>query len=188
MERGVEAFCPASADCSEVRRTELISNSVSEKFHERTRRVRNGLPINLITSAECSPKGTSAPPFKHDLEASPLEHVPSSKSTVKMDSMSLSKSSTAECGKNGGSTKTTMLHTQEKIDPGLQQGLHEASDPTASEPDMYSAPTGRAVFIALFKSIVYPAMKNSKRRHEGTLPSEDLDAIGKTVSHTSILG
>lgn len=80
-----------------------------------------------------------------------------------------------------------MLHTHEKIDPRMQQGFQEASGPTKSEPRISSAPTEPVAFTALFESVVYPAMKKSKKRHKDDLPREELDAIGKTVSPPPIL-
>lgn len=194
MEQGVEAFCPASAICPKNQRTELILKSVSETFHERAVRVRSGSPVNLMASAECSSKGVTDPLFRRDLEASRLERDPSANEIIKKNNGS---PSTAKFGENGASTdqadarplgrpELSMLHTQEKIDPRLQREIHEASDPTTSEARLSSASIGHVPYAALFESVVYPAMKKSKKRHKDSLPPEELDTVGKTVSLTSM--
>lgn len=191
MEQGVEAFCPASAECPKNQRTGLILKSVSEAFHERALRVRSGFPVNLIASAENSPKRVTVPLFKPGLEASRLNCDISNENIVNMNN---EPPSTAKSRDNDASTdqadagpfgrsKPLMLHTQEKIDPRLQQGFHEHSDPTQSKPRLSPGSTGHAV---LFESVVYPALRKSKKRHKDSLPREELDAIGKTVSLTSM--
>lgn len=168
----------------------LHSRAVSKTFHERALRFRSGPSANFVTSAKYPPQGVTSPFFKSDLKASRLESNPSTNSIVKMNNESLLKPSTAEIGKNGastdladpgpvGRTMTPTLHQQEKIDPRLQQDFQETSDPTTSQPGQSSA------FAALFDSVVYPAIKKSKKRHSDKLPREELDAIGKTVSLTS---
>ena len=191
VERGVETFCPASAGCPKDQRTSLILKSVSETFHERALKVRSGFPGNLIASAESPPKRVTVPLFKRDLKESRLMRDLSYKIIVNMNNES---PSTAVSRNNGDSTdqadpgpferpKLLTLHTQEKIDPRLQQGYHENSDTTHSKPRLSSGSTGHAV---LFESVVYPALKKSKKRHKDSLPREELDAIGKTVSLTSM--
>ena len=191
MEQGVEAFCPESACSPKHQRTELILKTVSKSFHERALRVRSGPHANFVISGKYTPQGDTAPSLKNDLKASRLESDASTNIIDKMDNESLLKPSTVEIGKNGASTDLVdlgpvgrtmppMLHKQEKIDPRLHQDFQEASDPTASEPGQSSA------FAALFDSVVYPAIKKSKKRHSDKLPWEELDAIGETVSLTSM--
>lgn len=149
--QGIEAFCPASADCPKNQRTELILKYVSEAFHKRAQRFRiktnDELPSKLLI-AKSRENGTST----NQADAGPF-----------------------------GPLKPSMLHTHEKIDPRMQQGFQEASGPTKSEPRISSAPTEPVAFTALFESVVYPAMKKSKKRHKDDLPREELDAIGKTI-------
>ena len=187
MEQGLEAFCPASVNCPKNQRTELILKSVSESFHERVLRVRNGLPINLIASTEDSPKGVSAPFLERDLKASRLERRAPSEGTVKMDNRSPMEPPNADSGEKSVSEKPTMIHTHEKIDPRLQRGFYEASNPTTSEPGPDTAFPIYVKYTLLFESVVYPAIKKSKKRHKDSVSREDLDAIGKIVSLISIL-
>lgn len=170
----METFWPISANCPENQRTELILKSVSEAFHERA--------IRILASVDFSLKDGTAPLFERDLKVSQIEGDPSSKSTMEMNSDSLSKPSTVDFAKISASIKPKMLDTQEKIDPRLRENLHKASESTTSEPEMYSASMGPVVFATLFESVVYPAMKKSKKRHKDSLPQEGLDAIGNTVS------
>lgn len=111
-----------------------------------------------------------------------------------MNNESPSKPSTAKFGKNhtsndqadagpSGRSKPSVLHTQEKIDPRLQQKFHENSDPA---PRLSSTSTGHVAFTGLFESVVDPALKKSKKRHKDRLSWEELDAIGKIVSLTSV--
>lgn len=173
--------------------------SVSENFHEKALKVRSGLPVNLIAFTEDSPKGVTDPPFNRDPKASRLERDSSIKNIVKTNNESPSKPSTTKSRENSTSTdqaeaglfgrsKPSMLYTQENIDPRLHPRFHEAASPTTSEPILSSASTGLVAYAALFESVVYPAMKKSKKRHKDSLPREELDAIGKTVSLTSMLG
>lgn len=192
VEQGVEKFCPASAYCPQHQRTELILKTVSKTFHERALKVRSGSPANLVASAEYPPEDVTARLFKGGLKASQLESDASTNSIAMMNNESLSKPSTAETGKNGASsnqadarpirqTKPPMLHKQERIDLRLQQGFLEASDPTTSELGQSSVSAGHVAYTALFESVVYPAIRKSKRRHKDKLPWEELDAIGKTI-------
>ena len=186
-------------NCLKNQRTELILNSVSENFHERAARVRNGSLVNLTASAECPPKakGVNIPVSKGDFKASQLELDSSTQNTITMNNELPPKPSTAKFGMNGAPTdqahdgslgllKPTMLHTQEKIDPRLQRRPHEIYGLRTSEPRLSPASTPHVKYPVLFGSVVYPAMKKSKKRHKDSLPSEELDAIGKTVSLTSM--
>lgn len=188
VEQGLEAFCPASASCPKNQRTELILKSVSESFHERVLRVRNGLPINLIASTEGSPKEISAPFLERDLKASRLERRAPSEGTVNMNDKLPSDPPKADSGENGVSAKPTMIPTHEKIDPRLQRGFYEAPNPTISEPGPDTASPIYVKYTLLFESVVYPAIKKSKKRHKDSVSREDLDAIGKIVSLISIWG
>ncbi len=133
------------------------------------------------SSAE-PPNRFTAPKYESDLKASGLERNLPSKSTVKMNNESSAEPSNVGSEKNGASAKAPILHTQEKIDPRPQSGFREASDPTTPELGLYQASLGHNRYSALFDSVVYPAIKKSKKRHKASLPEEDLDAIGKTVS------
>ena len=186
MEQGLEAFCPASATCPKNQRTELILKSVSESFHERVLRIRNGLSINLVASTEDSPKGVSAPLLERGVKASRLERNAPSEGTVKMNNKSPSEPPIADSGEKGVSAKPTMIHTHEKIDPRLQRGCYEASNPTTSEPGPDTASPIYVKHTLLFESVVYPAIKKSKKRHKDSVSWEDLD-FGKIVSRISIL-
>ena len=190
MERGVEAFCPASVNCPKDQRTELILKLVSVTFHERAQRYRSRSPISLRLRALSEKGNTSF--VERDLKTSRLERDLSNKNTDKMNG-SPSKFTTAKFGTNGASTdranagpfgqpKQSMLHTQEKIDPRLQQRFHEESGPTKFAPEPSLASTENVAFAAVFESVIYPAMRKSKKRHKNSLPWEDLDAIGQTVS------
>ena len=99
-----------------------------------------------------------------------------------MINKSPSDSANADSSKHGVPSKPTMLHMQEKIDPRLQRGFHEASGPTTSEHGSYSAFPGQSKYTALFDSVVYPTIKKSKKRHKDDLPRKDLNDIDKTVS------
>lgn len=79
-----------------------------------------------------------------------------------------------------------MLRTEEKIDPRLQQGFYRKSDISDYAPKLSSASTENTAFAAVFESVVYPAMRKSKKRHKSSLPREELDAIGETVSFSSL--
>lgn len=81
-----------------------------------------------------------------------------------------------------GPNKQSMLHTEEKIDPRLQHGFHQNSDSTKHASKMSSASIENAAFAAVFESVIYPAMRKSKKRHKTSLPREELDAIGEVVS------
>ena len=166
--------------------------SVSEAFHERARRVLSGSPVNFFALAEYPPKVVA-----FFLRASGLEDDLSNKDIVEMNNESPSKPTTAKIGENhtlnnqadagpSGRFKPSVLHTQEKIDPRLQQKFHENSDPAISEPRLSSTSTGHVAFTALFESVVDPALKKSKKRHKDSLSWEKLDAIGKIVSLTSV--
>lgn len=181
MRRGVDAFCPASAHCPKDQRTEMILKSVSENFDERAIRVRNGSPIDLIASTDSSRKEIKTPLFEH--KASPLERNSSGKGTIKINDKPLPQQPpNTESGKNGASTKPTMLQTQENIHSRLQPAFHVASNPTTSEPGLSSASPGHSKYAALFNSVVYPSIKKSKKRHKNSLPQEDLSAIAGIVS------
>ena len=170
-------------DCPKNQRTELILKLVSETFHERALRYRGRFSINMNAFADYFPKGVDCSFFERDL---------SNKNTVKMNE-SPSKPSLSNLGTNGTSTdrvdvqpfrqsKQLKLHPEEKIDPRLQQRFHESSGPTelASRPS--SASTENVAFAAVFETVVYPAIRKSKRRHKSSLPWEELDAIGEIVS------
>lgn len=184
-------------NCLENQRTELILKFVSEKFHERAARNRNGLPVNLNASAESPTKDVTVTPFKRYLKASRLERDPSTKNRGTINNEFSLTPSTAKNETNSASTdqadahslgrpKSSMLQTQEKIDPRLRHGSREAHGSKTSEPRVSPPSTGHVAFTALFESVVYPAMKKSKKRHKDNLPREELDAIGKIVSLTSM--
>lgn len=56
VEKGVEAFCPASVKCPKNQRTELILKLVSETFHERALRYRGRFSNNSNAFADYSQK------------------------------------------------------------------------------------------------------------------------------------
>ena len=162
VDQGVEVFCPASANCPTDQRTEIILKFVSANFHERA----------LVFKTE---------------QGLRLERTPSSKNTVETNRL-LSKPPNADAGANTKSTKSTTLHMPEKIDPKLRQGCHEASYTTASEPGLSSVSAVPVRFISLFESVVFPAIRKSRKRYKDSLPRADLDAIDKTVSLSATLG
>ena len=180
MEQGVEAFCPASRNCPKSQRTELILRSVSEAFHERARRLVR--PINSIASAEIFSKGVTVPHVESDLRTSRFEPDAPREDTVQTNDQLQSELADADSRVNGVSAKPTLLHTHEKIDPRPQRRFPEASHPTTSEPGPYSASPIPVQYVALFESVVYPALKKAKKRHKDVIPWEDLDAICKIVS------
>ena len=160
--------------------------SVSESFHEKALRLRSGFPSNSTALAEDSPKGVTTSLFEHDVQISRLERNASSEATIKTNNKSPLEPPIAGSGNTGDSTKPTMLHTQEKIYPRLQREFQQASEPAIPEPGSYSASLADVKYAALFESVVYPAMKKSKKRHIDSILPEDLDAIGKIVSPNSI--
>ena len=180
MERGVEAFCPASRNCPKRQRTDLILRSVSEAFHERARRLVR--PINSIASAGSSSKAVTIPHFESDLKTSRFEPNAPREDSVQTNNQLQSELADADSRVNGVSAKPTLLHTHEKIDPRPQWRFPEASHPTTSEPGPYSATPIPVKYAALFESVVYPALKKAKKRHKDALSWEDLDAICKIVS------
>ena len=159
----MEVFCPASANCPREQRTETILNFVSAKFHERA----------LVSKAE---------------RAIRLEHIPSSNSAVEANNKLLSKPPDADSGANDKSTKSTTLHMLGKSDPKLQQGCHEASDPTASEPGLSSVSAVSVRFTIVFETLIFPAIRKSRKRYKNRLSQGDLDAIAKAVRLSAILG
>ena len=72
-----------------------------------------------------------------------------------------------------------------KLDPKLQQGCHEASDPTASEPGLSAVPVR---FTVVFETLVLPVIRKYRKRYKNRLSQGDLDAIDKTVRLSAILG
>ena len=159
----MEVFCPASANCPTDQRTEIILNFVSANFHERA----------LGSKAE---------------QAFGLEPTPSNKSAIETNNKLLSKPPNADSGENDKSKKSTTLHMPEMMDPKLQQGCHEASDPAASEPGLSSVSPVLVRFATLFESVVFPAIRKSRKRFKDSLSQRDLDAIDKAVSLSAILG
>lgn len=165
---------------------------VSETFHERALRYRGRFSIRMNAFADYFPEVVDCSFLERDLKTSRLKRSLSNKNTVKMNE-SPSKPLFANFGTNGTSTdradaspfgqnKQLKLHSEEKIDPRLQQRFHESSGPTklASRPS--SASTENVAFAAVFESVVCPAIRKSKRRHKNILPWEELDAIGEIVS------
>ena len=179
MEQGVEAFCPACRDCPKHQRTELILRSVSEAFHERARRLLR--PISHTALAEISSQRVTTPHFEPNLETSRLESNAPREGTVQTNNQMQSKPVDADSGETGVSAKPTMLHTHDEVDPRPQRGFLEASYPTISEPGPYSASPIPVKYVALFESVVYPAIKKAKKRHKDVIAWEDLDAICKIV-------
>ena len=179
MEQGVEAFCPACRDCPKKQRTETILRSVSEAFQERARKLLR--PIKSIASAEKSSKEVTTPHFESNLTISRLEPNAPRESTVQPSSRLQSEPADADSGENGVSAKPTVLHTHEEMDRKPQRRFPEASHPTTSESGPYSTSPVPDKYVALFQSIVYPALKKAKRRHKDVIPWEDLDAICKIV-------
>ena len=179
MEQGVEAFCPACRDCPKKQRTELILRSVSEAFHERARRLVR--PINSIVSAENSSKGVTTPHFEPNLKTSRLEPNAPREGTVQTNNQLQSKPADTDLRENGVSAKPTMLPMHEEMISRPQRRFSESSHPTTSEPGPYSASPIPVKYVALFESIVYPALRKAKRRHKDVIPWEDLDAICKIV-------
>ena len=182
MEQGLEAFCPASANCLNFQRTAFILKFVSRIFHKRALRLRRGVPINSIASAECSPKEMDTPLFDRDFETSRLDGNAPSEVTVKTGDKSPLDPPSVESGENGVSARPIILRTHEKIDPRLQRGFPGASELTISQPGLYSASPVQIKYAALFDTVVHPAIKKAKKRHHESVPREDLDAIGKNVS------
>lgn len=179
-------------DCPKNQRTELILKLVSETFHERVQRYRGRFSTNMNAFADNFPKRVHCFFFERDLKTFRIERDLSNKNTVKTNE-SPSKPSFSNHGTNGTSTdradasligqsKQLKLHPEEKIDPRLQQRFHESSGPTklASRPS--SASTESVAFAAVFESVVFPAIRKSKKRYKNSLPGEDLDAIGEIVS------
>ena len=138
--------------------------------------------MKAANSAEDSSKGVTTLFFENDSKTSSIERNASSEGMIKTMKGPPLEPPKAHSGENGVSTKSTVLHTQEKIDPRLQRGFREASGPTVSEPGPYSASPVGAKYAALFESVVYPAIKKSKKRHVDSISREELDAIGKIVS------
>ena len=180
MERGVEAFCPASRNCPKKQRTELILRSVSEAFHERARKLVR--PIKSIASAENVSEGVTIPHFDPNLNISRIEPNALTEDTVPTNNQLQSELTAADSGVNGVSAKPTLLHTHKKVDSKPQRRFPEASHPTTSEPGPYSASPIPVEYVALFESVIYPALKKAKKRHKDVIPWEDLDAICKIVS------
>ena len=142
--------------------------------------------------ADYFPKGVKLSFFERDLRLSRLERDFSNKDTVKMNE-SPSKPSISNFGTNGtltdraddgplGQNKQLKLHPEEKIDPRLQQRFHENSNPPKLASRTSSASTENVAFAAVLKSVVYPAIRKSKKRHQNSLPREEVDAIGEIVS------
>lgn len=143
--------------------------------------------IKAASSADDSSKGVTTLFFENDSTTSPVEPNASSKGTIKTSKGPPLEPPKAHPGENGVSTKSIVLHTQKKLDPRLQRGFREASRLTVSEPGPYSASPVDAKFTALFESVVYPAIRKSKKRHVDSISREELDAFGKIVSSISIL-
>ena len=116
----------------------------------------------------------------HDAARSKSLAISSSKVTSQRIDRSLSEPSKVEFDKNGQLMKPTTPHAHVNIDVGLQDGSNVALESTPAELDRTS--TANSAYAAFFSSKVYPAIEKLKRRHEGSLPQEDLDAIGKIVS------
>lgn len=157
----------------------MILRSVSEAFHERARRLLR--PINSISSAENASKGSTNPHFEPNPKISRFEANAPRAGEVRTNIQLQLEPADAESGENGVSAKPAMLHTHEEIDPLPQWRSPEVSHPTVSEPGPYSASPIPAKYVALFESVVYPALKKAKRRHKDVLPWEGLDAICKIV-------
>lgn len=143
--------------------------------------------MKAASSAEDPLKVVTTLFFENDSDTSPIERNVSSEGTIKTSKGPPLEPPKARFGENGVSMKPIVLHTQDKIDPRLQRGFREASGPTVSEPRPYSASPVDAKYTALFESVVYPAIKKSKKRHVDSISREELDAIGKIVSSISIL-
>ena len=179
MEQGVEAFCPECRDCPKKQRTETILRSVSEAFRERARKLLR--PINSTGSAGNSSKGVTTPHFEPNLKISRVESNAPRECTVQPNSRLQSQPADADSGENGVSAKPTVLHTHEEMDRKPQRRFPEASYPTTSESGPYSTSPVPDKYVAIFQSVVYPALKKAKRRHKDVIPWEDLDAICKIV-------
>ena len=159
----MEVFCPASANCRTDQRTEIILNFVSANFHERA----------LGSKAE---------------QAFRLERTPSHNNPIETSNRLLWKRPNADSGGNDKSTKSSTLHMPEKMDPKLQQGCYEASNPTASETGLSSVSPVLVRFATFFESVVFPAIRKCRKRYKDSLSQTDLDAIDKVVSLSAILG
>ena len=179
MEQGVEAFCPACRDCPKEQRTELILRSVSEAFHQKARRLVR--PIGSIASPENTSKVSTTPNFEHNPKISRFKPNAPRESTVQTNSQLPSEPADADSGINGVSAIPTMLRTYEEMEPMPQGIFPDASHPTTSEPGPYSTSPIPVKYVALFESVIYPALKRAKRRHKDVVPWEDLDAICKIV-------
>lgn len=142
--------------------------------------------MKAANSVGDSSKGVTTLFFENDSKTSSIERNASSEGIIKTIKGPPLEPPKAHSGENGVLTKSIVLHMQEKIDPRLQRGFREASGPTVSEPGPYSASPVDAKYAALFESVVYPAIKKSKKRHVGSISREELEAIGKIVSSISI--
>lgn len=138
--------------------------------------------IRAAHPAEDSSKGVTTLFFENDVKTSPIKPNAPSEGTIKTIRGSPLELPKAHPRENGLSTKPMVLYAQEKIDPRLQRGFREAPEPTIFESGPYSASPIDAKYTALFESVVYPAIKKSKKRHVASISREELDAIGKIVS------